>query len=116
MQRATHTIDASKRTLGRLATEVAKLLMGKHKPAYVPYKDEGDMVLITNAKALVFTGNKMNQKLYYRPTTRVGALKSESLAHLWERRPEEVIRKAVYGMLPKNSLRKEMIKRLKIQL
>jgi len=115
MERKTHTIDAENVSLGRVASEAAKFLIGKHKPNYVPYKDQGDSVLITNYDKVKFTGGKMEKKKYYFPTTRVGALKSETLASLWKRRPNEVLRKAVYGMLPKNSLRKEMIKRLKIQ-
>jgi large subunit ribosomal protein L13 len=115
MERKTHTIDAEKVSLGRVASEVAKLLIGKHKPDYVPYKDQGDNVVVINYSKIKFTGGKMEKKKYYRPTTRVGALKSETLESLWKRRPNEVLRLAVNGMLPKNSLRKEMIKRLKIQ-
>jgi large subunit ribosomal protein L13 len=115
MERNTHTIDAKGISLGRVATQVAHLLMGKHKPSYVAYRDLGDRVIVSNLKLIKFTGNKLEQKKYYRPTTRVGALKSETLASLWKRRPQEVMRKAVMGMLPKNSLRKEMIKRLTIK-
>lgn len=115
MQRATHTIDASGVSLGRVATQAAVLLMGKHKASYVPYQDQGDAVVVTNYRTMKFTGSKMEQKRYFRPTTRPGSLKSESLRELWNRRPEAVLRKAVYGMLPKNTLRKGMIKRLVIK-
>ena len=115
MTRKTQTIDAAKISLGRVATQAAKFLMGKHKASYVPYKDEGDIVVIENLDKVKFTGNKMSQKLYYRPTQRVGHLKSETLSSLWERRPTEVLRKAVFGMLPKNKLRTSMIKRLEIK-
>ncbi|MBI1961580.1 MAG: 50S ribosomal protein L13 [Parcubacteria group bacterium] len=114
MQRNTHTIDASGVTLGRVATQAARFLMGKHKASYVPYQDEGDLVVIVNYGSVKFTGSKMEQKRYFRPTTRPGSLRSETLWQLWQRRPNEVLRKAVYGMLPKNTLRKQMIKRLSI--
>jgi len=115
MDRKIHKIDASGISLGRVATKIAWILMGKQKASYLPYKDEGDFVVIENLDKIKFTGNKMEQKKYYRPTTRVGALKSETLASLWKRRPKEVLRKAVLGMLPKNKLRDDMIKRLEIK-
>ncbi|OIO48334.1 MAG: 50S ribosomal protein L13 [Parcubacteria group bacterium CG_4_9_14_0_2_um_filter_41_8] len=115
MDRKTHKLDAANISLGRLATKAAFLLMGKHKPSYVPYKDDGDFVIIENFEKIKFTGNKMDQKMYYRPTTRPGKLKSETLGSLFERRPKEVLRKAVLGMLPKNKLRAKMIKRLEVK-
>ena len=115
MQRETHTIDASGIPLGRIASQAARLLMGKNKASYVPYKDAGDAVMVTNYAKMKITGDKMDQKRYYRPTKRPGSLKSESLRELLNRRPEEVLKRAVYGMLPKNSLRKSMIKRLLIK-
>lgn len=117
MERKRHTIDAAKIPLGRLATKIALLLMGKQKPSYAPYKDEGDFVAIENLDKIKFSARakKMEQKMYYRPTTRPGKLKSENLASLWDRRPKEVLRKAVLGMLPKNKLRPKMIKRLEIK-
>lgn len=114
-KREIHKIDAEKIPLGRIATQVAKLLMGKHKPSYTPSVDMGDFVIVENFSKVKFTGNKMTQKLYYTPTKRPGKLKSETLSHLWARRPEETLRRAVMGMLPKNSLRKSMIKRLSIE-
>jgi len=113
--RKTHTIDASGLALGRVATQIAWLLMGKHKAAFVRHQDLGDTVKVVNFDKIKFTGSKLKQKLYYRPTRRVGALKSENLESLLKRRPQEPLRRAVWGMLPKNSLRKEMIKRLIIK-
>lgn len=115
MQRATHTIDASGIPLGRIASQAARLLMGKNKASYVPYKDEGDAVVVTNYAQMKVTGSKMDQKRYYRPTSRPGSLKSETMRELMNRRPEEVLKRAVYGMLPKNTLRKSMIRRLIIR-
>ncbi|MEK7189281.1 MAG: 50S ribosomal protein L13 [Patescibacteria group bacterium] len=115
MQRTTHTIDASGTPLGRIASRAALLLMGKNKASYVPYKDEGDAVVVENYAKMKITGDKLEQKRYYRPTKRPGGLKSESMRELLARRPEEVLKRAVYGMLPKNSLRKSMIRRLIIR-
>ncbi|MBI4122489.1 MAG: 50S ribosomal protein L13 [Parcubacteria group bacterium] len=114
LQRKKHHIDAGGTSLGRVASQAARLLMGKHKASYVPYLDGGDFVEVTGFKKVKITGDKRNQKLYFRPTTRPGGLKSENLASLLARRPHEVLKRAVWGMLPKNSLRKEMIKRLSI--
>lgn len=111
-QTITHEIDATGVSLGRVADQAAKFLMGKHKASFVRHRDTGDAVKILNWRQIKFTGEKLTSKRYYRPTKRPGALKSETLAHLWQRRPQEVIRKAVWGMLPKNSLRKKMIQRL----
>lgn len=110
-----HTIDAAGLALGRLAVLAAKHLMGKHKAGFVRRADAGDSVAVVNWKQIKFTGNKMKSKLYYRPTKRPGALKSENLEKFWRRRPREVIRRAVWGMLPKNSLRKTMIQRLTLK-
>jgi len=112
--RTTVKISAKGVALGRVASEAAKVLMGKHKPSYVPHKDEGDFVEVSDLADTKFTGTKMDNKLFYRHTTRVGALRSDTLKVLWEKNPNEVLRKAVLGMLPKNSLRREMIKRLKV--
>ncbi|MCK4781948.1 50S ribosomal protein L13 [Candidatus Parcubacteria bacterium] len=115
MKRETHTIDATDKILGRLATEVAVLLRGKHKPEFVPYKDIGDFVIIKNASQIKFTGKKMKQKIYYQHSGYLGSLKEISLEKLFEKDPAEVFKKAVWGMLPKNKLRPEQIKRLKIE-
>lgn len=116
MGRTTHNLDAAGRSLGRLAAEAAKFLMGKHRPQYNARTDNGDFVEVENFSKVKFTGDKMRQKLYYRPTTRPGKLRSEKLIDLWKRDPKQVLRKAVWGMLPKNSLRQQMIKRLIIEL
>ena len=114
IERSHHTIDLAGMPLGRAASAIATILMGKHKPTYEPHIDGGDFVRAVHLSGVVMTGKKMTDKLYYRPTRRIGALSSEPLWRLWERRPEEVLRHAVMGMLPKNSLRSSMIKRLEI--
>jgi large subunit ribosomal protein L13 len=112
MERKTHTIDAADKILGRLATEVAVLLRGKNKPDFAPYKDIGDFVVIKNVEKIRVTGNKMEQKKYYRHSGYLGGLKEIPLKTLFKERPAEVFRKAVFGMLPKNKLRARQIKRL----
>lgn len=114
-KRVEHIINAKGVSLGRVATQAANFLQGKHKVDFVNRADRGEAVKITNYSQIIFTGNKLKQKFYYRPTTRPGKLKSENLESLWKRRPKEVLRQAIWGMLPKNSLRKEMIKRLLIE-
>ena len=113
MKRNTHTVDATAKILGRLATEIAVLLRGKHKPDFVPYKDMGDFVVVKNVDKIKFTGRKMEQKKYYRHSGYPGGLKEIPLKKIFDRSPSEVLKKAVWGMLPKNRLRKEQIKRLK---
>ncbi len=115
MENKTHTIDASGQSLGRLAVRVALLLRGKYKPEFFPYKDMGDFVVIKNAGKIKFTGKKLEQKKYYHHTGYLGGLKEMPLKKLFEKDPGEVLRKAVFGMLPKNRLRAKMIKRLKIE-
>lgn len=115
MQRETYTIDASGKVLGRLASEIAILLRGKQKPDFVPYKDAGGFVIVKNIGKLKFTGKKMEQKKYYRHSGYLGELKEIPLKKLFKDKPEEVLKKAVYGMLPKNKLRPQMIKRLKTE-
>lgn len=107
-------IDAKNVALGRVASSAAKFLMGKHKANYERHSDNGDWVEVVNYQQIKFTGNKLKDKLYYNPTKRPGALKSETLQSLWARRPHEVLRRAVWNMLPKNTLRKAMIKRLRV--
>jgi len=114
MKRETYTIDATDKVLGRLASEVAVLLRGKHKSDFAPYKDIGDFVIIKNVKNLKITGKKMEQKEYFRHSGFLGGVKFTPLKKLFKENPAEVFRKAVYGMLPKNKLRAKMIKRLKI--
>jgi large subunit ribosomal protein L13 len=116
MERETHTIDATDRPLGRLAVEIVGLLRGKHKEDFMPNKDAGDFVIIKNFKKIKFTGKKMDQKIYYRHSGYLGGLKETPLSKLFEENPVEVLKKAVWGMLPKNKLRPEQIKRLKVEL
>ena len=113
MNRKVHTIDATDKILGRLATEVAVLLRGKHKALFDPATDCGDAVEIENVDKMHVTGNKMEDKLYRHHTGYKGHLKEETLAHLWERKgPREVLKRAVWNMLPKNRTRKHVIQRL----
>lgn len=114
IERKWHVIDASGKTLGRLASEVARLLRGKHKPIYVPHLDTGDYVIVINADKVRVTGNKAKQKLYYRHSGYPGGLKSTSLAEMMESHPTRVIEHAVKGMLPKGPLGRAMFKKLKV--
>ncbi len=114
-KRETHTIDAQGRSLGRLASEIAVLLRGKHKPTFVPNQDMGDFVLVKNIKKIRFTGKKLENKKYYHHTGFMGGLKEKPLKVLFEEDPGEVLKRAVFGMLPKNKLRAEQIKRLKTE-
>lgn len=115
MERKTHTIDAANRILGKLAAEIAVLLRGKQKPDFVPYKDMGDFVVVKNVDKIKVTGRKMEQKKYYHHSGYLGGIKEISLKKLFEKNPAEVLRKAVWGMLSRNRLRSEQIKRLKFQ-
>ncbi|RRD39540.1 50S ribosomal protein L13 [Leptotrichia sp. OH3620_COT-345] len=109
-----YEIDAEGKILGKLASEIAVKLMGKHKPSYTPHVDGGDYVIVTNAKKFAVTGTKMLSKKYYRHSGYPGGLKVRSLEEMLEKKPTEVIRKAVERMLPKNKLGSQMIGRLKI--
>lgn len=111
--RETHTIDATGKVLGRLAAEIAVLLRGKNKPDFLPYKDGGDFVTVTNVDKIKITGRKIEQKKYYHHTGYLGGLKAEPLKTLFPENPGEVLKRAVFGMLPKNKLRAKWIKRLK---
>lgn len=108
-------IDAKGKTLGRLASEIAKILQGKHRPDYSPEKPGDEIVEVYNVDKIKVTGKKMEQKFYYRHSGYPGGLKKISLKQLFEKNPGEVLRRAVYGMLPKNKLRKKRIKRLIIK-
>ncbi|PWN90166.1 putative MRPL23-mitochondrial ribosomal protein, large subunit [Acaromyces ingoldii] len=114
--RAWHHVSARDRVLGKLAVNIASVLMGKHKPGgiYDPSVDAGDYVVVTDAKRVVVTGNKADQKVYYRHSMYPGGLKVTKYAEMMEKKPEEVIRKAVSGMLPKNKLRDRRLERLLI--
>jgi large subunit ribosomal protein L13 len=114
IQREWFVIDAKDQTLGRLATQIAVLLRGKHKPMFSPHMDVGDYVIVLNCDKIRVTGRKLDQKFYYRHSGYPGGLKSESLRDMLRRHPERVIQTAVRGMLPKNRLGRKMIKKLKI--
>ena len=114
IDRAWHVLDADGAVLGRLATEVATLLRGKHKPIWAPNVDVGDHVVVVNAAKLAITERKRDAKLYYRHSGYPGGLRSESLEHLLGRDPERVVRLAVKGMLPKSRLGRQMIKKLRV--
>ena len=107
-------VDAEGIVLGRLASGVASHLRGKHRPIYTPHVDTGDWVVVINAEKIVLTGRKWDQKTYYRHSGYIGGLKSINAKKLWEKRPEDLIRHAVKGMLPKNSLGRKMFKKLKV--
>jgi large subunit ribosomal protein L13 len=107
-------VDASGKTLGRLATQVADALRGKRKPEYTPHIDVGDFVVVVNAEKVRVTGHKREEKLYYRHSGYPGGLRSRTLGEMLERRPEEVIRLAVRGMLPKNRLGRAQLRKLKV--
>ncbi|MBL7158995.1 50S ribosomal protein L13 [Candidatus Microgenomates bacterium] len=112
IKREWHLIDAQDKILGRLATEIAQLLIGKKKPYFVYHLDCGDFIVVINAKKVKVTGKKEAQKIYTRYSGYPGGLKKEPLSKLREKKPEEIIRRAVSGMLPKNKLRKKRLKRL----
>ncbi len=114
IQRERIVIDATGMTLGRLATQIATVLKGKHKPIYSPHLDTGDFVVVVNAHKVRVTGRKLDQKIYYRHSGYPGGLKEISLRDQLDRHPDRVIRFAVRGMLPKNRLGRQMIKKLKV--
>jgi large subunit ribosomal protein L13 len=109
-----YVVDASQQRLGRLATEIAMILRGKNKPTYTPHMDTGDFVVVVNAEKVVVTGRKKEQKLYRRHSGRPGSLKVETFAQLQARIPERIIEQAVKGMLPKNSLGRQLFTKLKV--
>ncbi len=113
--RKTHQIDASGQVVGRLATRIATLLRGKHKPEFAPHLDLGDIVEVTNAKDMTFTGRKLEQKQYHHFSGYIGGLKSRKLSEVQASRPGEVLRRAVRDMLPGTKLRPAMLKRLIIK-
>jgi large subunit ribosomal protein L13 len=114
VERKWYVIDAEGLTLGRLATEVARVLRGKNKPQYTPHVDVGDFVVVVNADGVVVTGKKAEQKVYRRHSGYPGGLKTTNYERMMERRPTEVLRKAVYGMMPKNRLARQQMRKLKI--
>lgn len=112
IDRKWYVVDATGMTLGRLASEVAKVLRGKNKPIFTPHIDTGDYVIVINAEKIAVTGKKLDQKIYYRHSDYVGGLKQATLREKLSNKPEEVIELAVKGMLPKGSLGRQMFKKL----
>tara|TARA_B100001123_G_scaffold244411_1_gene273257 strand:+ start:183 stop:611 length:429 start_codon:yes stop_codon:yes gene_type:complete len=114
VQRDWYLVDATDKVLGRLATEIATRLRGKHKPEYTPHVDTGDHIIVVNAAKIRVTGNKAEKKKYYRHTGYPGGIRETRLADELERRPEQVIKTAVKGMLPKNALGRAMFLKLRV--
>ena len=111
---AWHVVDAADKTLGRMASEIAVLLQGKHNPTYVTYLNTGDFVVVINAEKISVTGKKLEQKMYYRHSGYHGGLTEQTLSTVLEKHPTRVVRGAVKGMLPKNTLGRRMLSRLKV--
>jgi large subunit ribosomal protein L13 len=114
IERRWFVVDATDETLGRLATRIARILEGKHKPTYAPNLDSGDHVIVTNASRIAVTSDKLESKLYIRHSGYPQGYKEETLGHLLARRPEEVIRRAVKGMLPRTRLGAQQLRKLKV--
>lgn len=109
-----YLVDAQNKTLGRLASEIARRLRGKHKPTYTPHVDTGDYIIVINAEKLAVTGNKMQKKVYHHHTGYPGGLKSITLEKLIAKKPRTVLEKAIYGMMPKGPLGRQMYRKLKV--
>lgn len=114
VERKWYVVDAAGQTVGRLSSQVASILRGKHKPTYTPHVDCGDHVIIINAEKAIFTGNKLDQKLYRRHSGYAGGLKEVTAREMFDKHPERVIMFAVKGMLPKNSLGRKMLTKLRV--
>lgn len=114
LERKWHIFDASKENFGRMSTQIATLLHGKHKVSFAPHRDEGDFVVVVNTDRIKFTGGKDQKKVYYSHSGYLGGLKSITLGDQIQKDSREVVKKAVFGMLPGNKLRPEMMKRLKL--
>ena len=114
IQRDWYVVDASNKTLGRLATQIAHRLRGKHKPEFAPHMDNGDFIVVVNCEKVRVTGKKLDDKQYWRHTGYPGGIYSNTLREMLEKKPEQVITKAVQGMLPKNRLGRAMLKKLKV--
>ncbi|HNV05419.1 MAG TPA: 50S ribosomal protein L13 [Petrotogaceae bacterium] len=114
VKRKWYLVDAQGKTLGRLASQVSKILQGKNKPTYTPHIDTGDFVIIVNAEKICVSGRKMTQKVYYRHTGFPGGLKVSKITEVFDKKPERVLEMAIKGMMPKSILSKHMIKKLKI--
>jgi len=115
MKRQTLTIDAQDQSIGRLAVKIAMALRGKHRASFQPNQDLGDFVVVKNIEKVKFTGNKLENKKYYHHTSYPGSLRAVPMKKVFAENPAEVLKRAVWGMLPKNKLRSEQIKRLKCQ-
>jgi large subunit ribosomal protein L13 len=113
-QRQWYVIDAQGKILGRMATEIAKVLRGKHKPSFTPNQDAGDFVIVVNARNIKLTGTKLEKKIYYRHTEYPGGIRERTAAKMLEEKPEDLIKLAVRGMLPKNRLSRKLVTKLKI--
>ena len=113
-ERDWYLVDAEGKTLGRLATQIADVLRGKRKPTYTPHVDVGDFVVVVNAEKVAVTGNKLEAKRYWRHSGYPGGIRSRTLGEMLERQPEEVLRKAVKGMLPRNRLARKQLTKLKV--
>ena len=114
VERHWYLVDATNKTLGRLSSEIANRLRGKHKPIYTPHVDTGDYIVVVNASKIRVTGNKMQDKIYYKHSGYIGNMKSINLETMLEKNPERVIMKSVKGMLPKNKLGNAMLKKLRV--
>lgn len=114
IQRTWHVVDAEDLVLGRMSTEVARILRGKHKPTYAPHMDTGDHVIIVNAAKVVLTSDKAEKKMIYNHSGYPGGLRERTYADFLSRKPEEAVRRTVRGMLPKNRLGRQMLKKLKV--
>ncbi|WP_136798535.1 MULTISPECIES: 50S ribosomal protein L13 [Desulfosediminicola] len=114
IERKWYVVDAENMVLGRLATEVASRLRGKHKPTFSPFMDNGDFIIVTNADKIQLTGNKMDAKMYYRHTGYIGGIKEATARELLAKHPTDLVMKAVKGMLPKNKLGRAQLKKLKV--
>jgi large subunit ribosomal protein L13 len=114
MKHAWHIVDAKGRILGQVASEIAVLLMGKHKPTFTPHMDNGDFVVVLNAKEVAVTGNKVSDKMYFDYSGFPGGLRKQTFAELHASKPEQIIERAVWNMLPKNKQRDQRMKRLKV--
>ena len=114
VQPSWYLVNAEGQTLGRLASQIASRLRGKHKPEYTPHVDTGDYIVVVNAEKIRVTGRKLKNKIYYKHTGYIGNLKKESLEHLMQRAPEKALERAVKGMLPRNPLGRQMFKKLRV--
>ncbi|RME69735.1 MAG: 50S ribosomal protein L13 [Nitrospirae bacterium] len=114
VERKWYVVDATDKVLGRLATQIAAYLRGKHKPQFTPNVDTGDFIVVINAEKVRLTGKKLDQKVYYHHTGYPGGLKAETARQRLQRKPEEIIKDAVWGMLPKNRLGRKLFKKLKV--